>query len=179
MWGRSQWAEPEALGSHPSSAVGLEHPSMTSPASCCCCLFSLHWSCSVCFLIFKNLPVGEARTGRLGLAGANYYTENGWTVRSCCVVQGPGFDVPRYTIKERLPRRSGGWESALQCRRPGFDPWPGTKIPHPMEQLSLGARAVEPVHPRARPLESTCHNARAHLMQRKPRVPQLGPQAAQ
>ena len=33
-----------------------------------------------------------------------------------------------------LPWWRSGWESACQCRGPGFEPWSG-KIPHAAEQL--------------------------------------------
>ena len=38
-----------------------------------------------------------------------------------------------------------GQESACQCRRHGFDSLP-EKIPHAVEQLSLCATTIEPVH---------------------------------
>ena len=54
-----------------------------------------------------------------------------------------------YTIfkkwEEGLPWWSSGYETALQCRGYWFSPWSG-KIPHAVEQLSLCATTIEPVH---------------------------------
>ena len=44
----------------------------------------------------------------------------------------------------QLPWRLSGKESACQCRRPEFDPWPG-KISHAAEQLSPCATTTESV----------------------------------
>ena len=48
------------------------------------------------------------------------------------------------------------WESARQCRGPGFDPWSG-KIPHGAGQLSLCATTTEPLC-----LEPVVRNKRNH-----------------
>ena len=48
-------------------------------------------------------------------------------------------------IKEQnmgLPWWRSGWESACQCRGPGFKPWSG-KIPHAAEQLGPWATTTE------------------------------------
>ena len=42
-----------------------------------------------------------------------------------------------------LPWWLSGEELAGQCRRPGFDPWPG-RIPRAMERLSWWATTTEP-----------------------------------
>ena len=65
-----------------------------------------------------------------------------------------------------------GKESAYQCRRHRFNPWPG-KIPHVLEPLSLCATATEPVWSRAWELQllSPCsatteaHTPGAHVLQ--------------
>ena len=44
-----------------------------------------------------------------------------------------------------LPLWRSGWESACQCRAPGFKPWSG-KIPRAAEQLGPWATITEPAH---------------------------------
>ena len=46
-------------------------------------------------------------------------------------------------ICQESPWWSSGWESACQCRGPGFNLWSG-KIPHAMGQLNPWATTIEP-----------------------------------
>ena len=59
-----------------------------------------------------------------------------------------------------LPWWLSGKEAICQCRRHGFDPWSGKKIPCAREQLSPSTMTTEPVlaSPGAAPTEPTCHD---------------------
>ena len=63
-------------------------------------------------------------------------------------------------MKIGLPWWSSGWESACQCRGPGFEPWSG-KIPHAVEQLGPWATITEPAH-----LEPVLRNGRGRDSER-------------
>ena len=59
-----------------------------------------------------------------------------------------------------LPWWLSGKEAICQCRRHGFDPWSGKKIPCAREQLSPSTTTTEPVlaSPGPAPTKPTCHD---------------------
>ena len=77
-----------------------------------------------------------------------------------------------------LPWWRGGWESACQCRRHGFEPWSG-KIPHAAEQLGPWATTTEPQLLSLR-VWSLCSATREAAMVRGPRTAmKSGPRSPQ
>ena len=63
----------------------------------------------------------------------------------------------------RLSWWYGGYESGCQCRGPRFHPW-SRRIPHAMEQLSLGTTSTEPVSSKATSTEPSVGATETHVL---------------